>query len=103
MNGYILSPTAREDLVDIRDYYRKEAGYRVARRIQVEFVEAFRFLAKVPGAGHRREDLADDRSILFWAMRDFLVLYKPATSPVLIVTIVRGSQDVPAIVKRRAL
>jgi hypothetical protein len=30
----------------------------------VEFVEAFRLLAKNPGAGHTRKDLAEDRPIL---------------------------------------
>ena len=50
MSGYILTPVAQEDLVDIRDYYLDEAGYRVARQMLVEFVEAFRFLALTPGA-----------------------------------------------------
>ena len=29
----------------------------------VEFLEAFRWLARSPGAGHKREDLAEDRAI----------------------------------------
>ena len=65
MSGYILTPVAQEDLADIRDYYPDEAGYRVARQMLVEFVEAFRFLALTPGAGHKREDLAEDRQFLF--------------------------------------
>ena len=48
MRGYILTPTAQEDLTDIRDYYLAEAGRRVARQMLVEFVEAFRFLARTP-------------------------------------------------------
>ena len=48
MSGYILLPVAQEDLVDIRDYYLEEAGYRVARQMLVEFVETFRFLARTP-------------------------------------------------------
>ena len=71
MRGYILSPTAQEDLVAIRDYYLKEAGYRIARQILAEFVEAFRLIAKNPGIGHKREDLAENRPILFRSMRDY--------------------------------
>jgi plasmid stabilization system protein ParE len=56
MSGYVLTPTAQEDLAGIRDYYLDEAGYRIARQMHVEFVEAFRFLARAPGAGHKRED-----------------------------------------------
>ena len=94
MSGYFLTPVAHDGLVDIRDYYPEEAGYRVARQMLVEFVEAFRFLALTPGAGHKREDLAEDRQILFWPIRDYLILYKPDKSPWQIITIARGSQDV---------
>jgi toxin ParE1/3/4 len=103
VSRYILVPTAQEDLADIRDYYLEEAGYRVARQMLVGFVEAFRFLARTPGAGHKREDLAEDRPILFWPMRDYMILYKPGTNPMEIIAIVRGSQDLPGIIDRRRL
>jgi len=38
MTGYILTPTAQEDLVAIRDYYLEEAGPGIARQMLVEFV-----------------------------------------------------------------
>jgi plasmid stabilization system protein ParE len=50
MSGYILMPMAQQDLANVREYYLKEAGYRVARQIVVEFVEEFRF----PGSYSRR-------------------------------------------------
>jgi plasmid stabilization system protein ParE len=34
MSGYILTPTAQEDLTAIRDYYLDEAGYRIARQMR---------------------------------------------------------------------
>jgi antitoxin ParD1/3/4/toxin ParE1/3/4 len=71
--------------------------------MMVEFVDAFRFLAHTPGAGHRREDLAEDRPILFWSMRDYLILYKSNTSPLEIITIARGSRDLLTIIGRREL
>jgi antitoxin ParD1/3/4/toxin ParE1/3/4 len=103
MSGYVLTPTAQQDLLQIRDYYREQAGHRIARQILTEFVKAFQFLVRTPGAGHRREDLAEDRPILFWSMRDYLILYKPESDPLQIVTIVRGSRDIPRIVGRRGL
>lgn len=72
MSRYVLMPAAKEDLAGIRDYYLAEAGYRVARQMAVEFADAFRFLARTPGAGHVRQDLAEDRPILFWPLRDYL-------------------------------
>jgi toxin ParE1/3/4 len=100
MNRYVLTRTARADLVGIQNYDREEAGHAVARQMLVEFVEAFRFWARTPGAGHQREDLAEDRPFLFWAMRDYLIIYKPGTDPLEIVMIARGSRDIPAIIKR---
>ena len=47
----------------------------------LEFRDAFRVLGRAPGIGHRREDLAEDRPILFWPMRDYLILYTPRTKP----------------------
>ena len=96
-------PAAKEDLTDIRNYYLEEAGYRVATQMVVEFVESFRFIARTPGAGHIRPDLAEERPILFWPMRDYLILYKPATNPLEILSIIRGGRDVPALIGRRKL
>ena len=101
MNRYILAPVAQEDLVAIQDYYLKEAGYRIARQMLVEFVQAFQAIAHSPGIGHKREDLAGDRPVLFWSMRDYLIIYRSATKPVEIVTIARGSRDIAVILKRR--
>jgi plasmid stabilization system protein ParE len=103
MRRYVLMPGAKEDLANIRDYYLEEKGYRIARQMIVEFVEAFRFLVRTPGAGHVRQDLAEDRPILFWPVRDFLILYKPSTQPLEILSVVRGSRNVPALIQRRKL
>jgi hypothetical protein len=51
MSRYVLTETAQADLTQIGDYYLEEAGYRVARQMFVEFIEAFRFLAPTLGAG----------------------------------------------------
>ena len=101
MSPYILAPAAQEDLVAIRDYYLNEAGYRIARQMLVELTRAFRTIAQTPGIGHKREDLAGDRPVLFWRMRDYLIVYRSAVKSVEIVTVVRGSRDVAVILKRR--
>jgi plasmid stabilization system protein ParE len=103
MSGYKLAPPAQEDLASIRDYYQREAGYRILRRMLAEFVEAFRLIARTPSIGHKREDLAEKRPILFWPVRDYLIVYRVTTDPVEIVTIARGSRDVATIIQRRDL
>lgn len=101
MSRYTLAPAAQADLVAIQDYYLKEAGYKIARQMLVEFIGAFRAIANTPGIGHKREDLAGDRPVLFWPMRDYLIIYRFATKPVEIVTIARASRDIAVILKRR--
>jgi toxin ParE1/3/4 len=101
MNRCILALTAQEDLVAIRDYYLNEAGDRIARQMLVEFVRAFETIARTPGIGHPRKDLAGERPVLFWPMRDYLIIYRAATKPVEIITIVRGSRDVAVILRHR--
>ena len=64
--GYILIPLAQQDLADIREYYLEEAGFQIARQMLADFDEAFKLLARTPGAGHRREDLSEGRRFLFW-------------------------------------
>jgi toxin ParE1/3/4 len=103
MSRYVLMPAAQEDLAAIRDYYQEEAGPRVARWMLLEFVESFRFLARTPGAGHVRQDLAESRPIRFWPVRDYLILYRPGTQPLAILSIFRGSRDLPALLSRRGI
>jgi plasmid stabilization system protein ParE len=96
-------PAAKEDLACIRNYYLKEAGTSVARQMAMDFLESFRFLARTPGAGHIRQDLAEERPILFWPMRDYLILYKRETNPLEILSVFRGSRDLPVLIGRRKL
>jgi plasmid stabilization system protein ParE len=101
MSSYSLTASAQTDLYIIRDYYLEEAGYRIARQMIVEFVAAFRTIARNPGIGHKRQDLAGNRPILFWPMRDYLILYRIAGASLVIIMIARGSRDIARLIRRR--
>jgi plasmid stabilization system protein ParE len=96
-------PAAQVDVADILDYDLEEAVRRVVRQMFLEFVEAFRFLSRTPGAGHVREDLAEGRPTLFWPMSDYLILYKPRTSPLESLSIFRGGRHLPSLIGKRKL
>jgi plasmid stabilization system protein ParE len=100
VSRYILSRIAQQDLVEIRDYYLQQGSPRAARKMLVEFVGVFRSIGKTPGMGHERKDLAEHRPVLFWPVRDYLIVYRADRKPIEIVTVVRGSRDVPAHLKR---
>ena len=104
MSGsYVLSHFAQEDLVSIHDYYLEHSGKRVARRMLSEFIDAFRLLVRSPHIGHRRHDILEDRPVLVWGIRDYLVIYRADSSPLQILMIVRGSRDVPLLLLRRKI
>jgi len=76
----------------------RQGESRIARRLMVRFVGAFRLLANHPELGHAREDLPV--SPLDSGRWPYLVVYL-AKKPVEIVAIVHGARDVPSLVNRR--
>ena len=100
MSRYSLSLLAQQDLVEIRDYYLRTRGASAARKVLVEFAKTFRSLAKTPGIGHTREELADRRPVLFWPLRNYVIVYRASPKLIEIVTIAHGSRDIPAVFKR---
>lgn len=96
MTGYVLSPEARDDLRDIRDYLVSQGGRRLARYVLQDITEAFRLLASRPGVGHLRQDLTP-LPVKFWPVFSYLIVYDPAAQPITIVRVLHGRRDVPAI------
>jgi toxin ParE1/3/4 len=94
--GYILSPEAQQDIIDIRAFYMKEAGARVARYVLADITRGFRFLAGTPGAGHSRTELTDE-PVKFWPVFSYLIVYDPATRPIGIARVLHGSRDLASL------
>ena len=100
MAGYILSPEARADLAEIRDYYLDRADARVARYVLGEITRAFRLLGNSPGIGHSREDLTSE-PVKFWQVFSYLIVYDPAMRPVGIARVRHSSQDLATLFRRQ--
>jgi antitoxin ParD1/3/4/toxin ParE1/3/4 len=62
--------------------------------------EAFRKLADMPGIGHFREDLLDQR-YRFWSVHSYLIVYRWETKPLEIISIVHGARDLAAFFANR--
>jgi len=90
---YSLSPEAQQDLHDIKKYLLKKAGLSVARYVLSELRRAMEFLAVTPGAGHSREDLANEY-VKFWPVFSYLIVYKPETRPLEIVRVLHARRDI---------
>ena len=100
MSRYIVAPQARDDLREIEGYYLEEGSAYGARTVLRELKAAFQRLAENPGIGHSRADLTS-RPVRLWPVRSYLVVYRPGTKPLEIVTVLHGARDVKRILKVR--
>lgn len=94
-----FTPEAEAQLAEIVDFIAadsEDAALRVLRGVY----EAVDNLAEMPEMGHVREDLTE-RPVKFWGIYSYLIVYDPASSPLSIVAILRGSRDVEQILKDR--
>lgn len=95
MAKYVLVPRAREDLHEILDYIAEDST-DAALRVHSRFEEIFELLAENPDAGHYRDDLTS-RPVRFFPVYSYLVVYLAGITPIQILRVLGGAQDVEAI------
>lgn len=97
MPGYYLVPQARADLREVLNYIAED-NVDVAARVLDRFLEVFELLGENPDMGHLREDLTT-HPVRFFPVYSYLVIYRSGTSPVEVVRVLSGAQDIGAILK----
>jgi toxin ParE1/3/4 len=60
------------------------------------------FLARTPGAGHWSKNLTDE-TVKFFPVYSYLIVYRPETKPLQVVSILHGRRNVEQILKGRPL
>jgi plasmid stabilization system protein ParE len=93
MSSYVISREADRDLDDLWDYIAAD-NVDAADRLTAKLMDAFEALARLPGMGHKRDDLTT-HPVLFWPVGNYLVVYRAERSPIEIVAIVHGARDIP--------
>ena len=97
MSDFIISPAARQDLMEIWEYIAQDnldAADCVAEEIRAEI----RMLAQNLGLGHYRTDLANE-PLKFWRVYTYLIIFRPETQPLEIVRILSEYQDLKRILE----
>jgi toxin ParE1/3/4 len=97
VKGFVLTRLARRDLEEIWRYAADDS-VAAANQILDHLEEGIRSLAKNPGIGHLREDLADRRHH-FYLAGSYLIVYRPKTKPLQIIRILHASRDVQALLE----
>lgn len=92
MKRYVLTPSAKPDVNDIWDYIANDS-IEAADRVLDALESAMVNLAKNPGMGHWREELADKRH-RFWLVYSCLIVYRHEAKPLQIVRVLHASRDV---------
>lgn len=96
MTGYLLSPLAEDDLAGILDFIALD-DIAAARRVAEDVRVALGRLVENPLLGHQRDDLVPGRSLRFWLVHSYLVIYEPATKPLAIVRVLSGHRDIESL------
>ena len=86
--------------MDIWRYLKKEAGQETVDRVESVIRSKFVYLANFPGAGHWGRDLTS-AEVRFFPVYSYLIVYRPRTKPLEIVSILHASRDVAGILRQR--
>ena len=100
MTAFVLTPAAEADLTAIITYISQDKS-AAAERSVYRFERTFRMLADNPEVGHLREDLGSE-PLRFWTIYSYMIIYRPETSPLQIIRILHGAQDIKKMLERGA-
>jgi plasmid stabilization system protein ParE len=88
---FILSPAARDDLIDIHQYIALES-FKTATTVLNEIERAIKKLSQFPNIGHTRTDLTE-LPVSFWPVYNYLIIYKQESNPLEIVRVLSGYRN----------
>ena len=77
-------------------YVKQHVSLETADRVESAIRAKCVYLASFPGAGHLRHDLTS-ANVRFLSVYSYLIVYRPETKPLQVVTILHGSRDVAGI------
>jgi plasmid stabilization system protein ParE len=97
VKNYVLTASAARDLSRIAAYIAKD-NPAAAKKTIGKMMSVIRLLARMPGIGHSREDLAEE-TLRFFGVDAYLVIYRPAKRPLEIVRILHAARDVNAVLR----
>ncbi len=98
MSDYILGSDAVLDLEDIWDYISSDSIEAADRWMAKQLFDAFETVARMPGIGHKREDVTN-YPVRFSNLGAYLIIYR--ATPDKPVAVTQGSRDIPAFLRRR--
>ena len=100
LKSFVLTPLASRDLIEIWEYLAQDS-VEIADQALSNLEKAMRRLARQPGIGHLREDLADRRH-RFFLVHSYLIVHRAATKPLQVIRVLHAARDVQALLGIRS-
>lgn len=97
---YVLALEAARDVVGIWRYIKKQSSLEMAERVEAVIRDRIVFLATNPNAGHWRKDLTSE-AVRFFPVYSYLIVYRPASTPLQVVGVLHGRRNVEKILRQR--
>lgn len=97
MKRFILTPRAEQDVSDIWDYIAGDS-IEAADRVLKALEKGLYRLAKSPGIGHMREELADRRH-RFFLVYSYLIVYRFETKPLQVIRVLHAARDLQSLLR----
>src|SRR5271165_2405872 len=95
--SFVLTPRADEDVGEIWEYIADD-NIAAADRVLHALERAMLKLARTPGIGHWREELADKRH-RFFLVYSYLIVYRFETRPLQVIRVLHAARDVQSILR----
>lgn len=99
MNSFVLSAEAQLDFFEALQFIARYS-LKAATDWESNMLEAFRHLAQWPKTGRIRPEYAP-APFRFWVVDDYLLIYDSEASPVTIVAIFHGAQELSTLIAAR--
>jgi len=87
----IIAEQAVQDLTVILEYIGKDRP-ESAKRIEERFWREFDLLCEMPGVGHRRSDVSDER-YRFKRVKSFIICYRVDGADLRVTRVLHGARD----------
>lgn len=72
-----------------------------ADRVVLDIYQQVKLLAQFPGVGHRRTDLAENRSLLFFPAGKYMIAYRAERNGVLVIRILHSARNLAVILREQ--
>jgi len=99
--NFVFTPEAEADILAIWERIADETSIKAADRVIARIYDECEKLAEMPGKGHYREELLDQRH-RFWSIWSYLIVYRWEATPIHVIAIVHGARDLDAFFSIRA-